>query len=231
MSLRSRALVVWKDPVGSNIIAGAIIAGAGYAFVWLIARASPQSFFARPFSKFLLPALALILMLLLWRHFRRKRKTLVFLSSGGTCRDPMAKAIFLQLLEDKKPRPNIDVHAAGLGPVSGTEASYAARYVIREMYGKDLLGEHRPEQLGSDLVAQADLILVMDKSLLLTPGKTLPPDKTFLLKEFLGLQGDVTDPWPDGKDAATLQRYRECGEELRTILSAHIDRILKVLDL
>jgi protein-tyrosine-phosphatase len=142
----------------------------------------------------------------------------------------MAKAIFLQLIEGIKPRPSIDVRAAGLGPVSGIESSYAARYVIREMYGKDLLKEHRPELLDSDLVAQADLILVMDKSLLLTPGKTLPPGKTFLLKEFLGLQGEILDPWPDGKDAATLQRYRICGEELRTILSAHIDRILKVLE-
>lgn len=230
MRLRTRALTVWKDPVGSNIIAGAIVAGAGYVFVWLMARASPQSFFARPIAKIVLPVLALILLLLLWHHFRRKRKTLVFLSSGGTCRDPMAKAIFMQLIADMKPRPNIDVRAAGLGPVSGTEASYAARYVVREMYGKDLLKEHQPELLSSDLVAQADLILVMDKSLLLTPGKTLPPAKTFLLKEFLGLQGEVIDPWPDGKDTGTLERYRICGEELRTILSAHIDRILKVLE-
>jgi protein-tyrosine-phosphatase len=231
LCVSARALALWKDPVGSNIIAGVIVAGVGYAFVWLVAAASPSSLVAHPIVKLGVPASALMLMLLLWHRLRRTRKTLVFLSAGGTCRAPMAKAIVTQLLETKKPRPRIDIRAAGLGPISGTEASYAARYAIREMYGNDLLKDHRPELLSSDLATKADLILAMDKSLLLTPGKTLPPNKAFLLKEFLGLQGDVVDPWPDGKDTATLERYRACAEELRTILTAHIDRILKVLDL
>jgi protein-tyrosine-phosphatase len=154
---------------------------------------------------------------------------LMFLSSGGTCRDPMAKAIMTQLLENKKPHPRIEVRAAGLGPLSGGKVSYAARYVIREMYGKDLLKDHRPELLTPELAARADLILAMDERLLLTKGKTLPQGKTFLLKEFLGSKGDVVDPWLDGKDASTLQRYRECAEELKGILSDHVDRIVDAL--
>ena len=90
--------------------------------------------------------------------------------------------------------PRIEVLAAGAGPISSGEASYAARHVIREMYVEDLLKEHRPQPLKPDLVAQADLILVMGRSLLLTPGKTHPPNKAFVLKEFCGLQGDVVDP-------------------------------------
>ena len=101
--------------------------------------------------------------------------------------------------------------------------------VIREMYGEDLLKDHRPEILTADLVAQADLVLAMDRSLLLTPGKTLPANKAFVLKEFLGLHGDVVDPWPDGKDDATLERYRACAGELRTLLTEHLDRIVDAL--
>lgn len=231
MSLRTRIRALWKDPVGSNIVAGAIIAGAGYLYLRLTTGLSPSSLLAHPLARLSLPGLALVLVLLLWHRYRPARKTLVFLSQGGTCRDPMAKAITTQLLKQRKPCPRIEVRAAGLGPLSATEASYAARYVIREMYGKDLLKDHRPELLTADLVAQADLILAMDKSLLGTPGKTLPQSKAFLLKEFFELQGDVVDPFPDGKDPAALQRYRACADELRTLLTAHIDRIVNTLNL
>jgi len=229
MSLRTRILAVWKDPVGSNIIAGIVIAAAGYLYVRFATRGSAAPLLAHPVAKVGIPGLALAVMLLLWHRFRGSHKTLVFVSAGGTCRDPIAKIIATRLLEDKKPTQRIKVRAAGLGPITGTEASYAARYVIREIYGEDLLKDHRPELLTPGLVEQADLILLMDKSLLLTPGKTLPQKKTFILKEFFGLQGDVVDPWPDGKDSVTLQRYRQCAGELKDLLTEHIDRIVDVL--
>src|SRR5258708_36790406 len=47
---------------------------------------------------------------------------------------------------------------------------------------------------------QCDIILAMDRPLL---GRTLPKEKTYLLTEFLGAQGDIADPYPDGK---TLRR-------------------------
>lgn len=230
VSLRTRIVALWKDPVGSNVIAASVIAGVGYLYIRLTADLSKSSLLAHPLVRLSLPGLALILAIGLWHRYRRTPKILVFLSAGGTCRDPMAKAIAEQLLNARKPRPRINVHAAALGPVSGTESSYAARHVIRDMYRMDLLKDHHPELLTPDLVGRADLILVMDKSLLLTPGKTLPSNKTFLLKEFVGLKGDVLDPWPDGKDSATLKRYRECAEELRALLTAHLDRIVDVLE-
>ena len=211
MSVRTRILALWKDPVGSNIIAGIIIATVGYLYVRLATGGSAPPFLAHPVAKVGIPGAALAVILLLWHRLRRSQKTLVFVSAGGTCRDPIAKVITTQLLQTKTPRPRIKVRAAGLGPLSAAEASYAARYVIREMYGEDLLKDHRPELLTPELREQADLILVMDKSLLLTPGKTLPRNKAFVLKEFLGLHGDVVDPWPDGKglsEPSTLSTVR-----------------------
>jgi protein-tyrosine-phosphatase len=143
----------------------------------------------------------------------------------------MAKAIMAKLLQCKKLKHPVDIRAAGLGPLAKSEASYAARYVINEMYNENLLKHHQPELLTPELSNQADLILVMDKSLLTTPGKTLPSGKTFLIKAFFGKQGDVCDPWPDGKDDATLARYRMCAEELRQLLTENVDRITRILDL
>ncbi len=230
MTLRRRFSAIWRDPVGSNVIAAAIISAVGYAYLKLTANVPEGSLLANPLIRVGAPGLLIIALLILLNYIRSRRKTLVFLSSGGTCRDPMAKVIVEQLLGEMKPRPPIDIRAAGLGPLSAKEASYGARYAIRELYGRDLLKNHRPELLTSDLVDRADLILAMDTSLLTTPGKTLPKSKTFLLKEFLGSQGDVIDPWPDGKDTTALERYRTCAEELRTLLTQNMDRIVKALE-
>jgi protein-tyrosine-phosphatase len=226
MSIRTQISALWKDPVGSNLIAGAIIAAGGYLYVRLAPGGALSS---HPLAKVGIPTLGLAIILLLWRRHRRSYKTLVFVSSGGTCRDPIAKTIATRVIEGRTLGPRIKVRAAGLGPLSSGQASYAARYVFREMYGDDLLKDHRPELLTPELVEQADLILVMDEKLLLTPGKTLPKEKTFLLKEFFGMHGDVIDPWPDGKDAATIQRYRKCAQELKSILETHPDKVIAVL--
>lgn len=228
MSLRANLLKLWNDPVWSKVIAAGIIGVLSYAFVWNWPRIG-----LLPLSICIVAAVLLVasLLLLLWRYSRPAHKTLVFLSSGGTCRDPMAKVITSKLLETKKLKHPITIRAAGLGPITKSEASYAARYVIKEMYNDDLLASHRPEQLTAELVQQADLILVMDKALLLTPGKTLPKHKTFLLKDFFGLKGDVIDPWPDGKDRASLSKYRKCADELHQILSQNVDQLVRALAL
>lgn len=160
---------------------------------------------------------------------RSRTRMLIYLSAGGTCRDPMAKAITDKLLEDRMLKFRIDVRAVGLAPGNHSHASYAARYVIREMYGEDLLKEHRATPLTNELIERADLILAMEKSMLLTPGKMFPKGKAFGLKEFFELPGEVTDPWPDGKDAATLDRYRSCARELREILTANIVKLIDTL--
>jgi protein-tyrosine-phosphatase len=176
----------------------------------------------------------LLLALLLWRYSLPKPKILVFLSSGGTCRDPMAKAITMKLFESRKPGYPVIIRAAGLGRLSKKEVSYAARFVITEMYGgQDLLADHKPGLLTNKLADEADLILAMDK-FLLEPGKTAPDGwpypykgkKLYVLKEFFGLDGNVPDPWPDGKDAITLQKYRDCAKELAEILDQHFDRLV-----
>lgn len=223
---------LWADPVWSKVIAAGIIAILSLLSVTVSSRiASVPS----PKKTAIIGAIVLVssasLYALMLLYSRQKTRTLVFLSSGGTCRDPMAKAIATKLLEIRKLRHPLQIKAASLGPLSKPEASYAARYVIREMYNEDLLAEHRPELLTAKLIKQADLILAMDRSLLLTPGKNLPAEKTFVLKEFFGSTGDVRDPWPDGKDVAALNRYRECANELRDVLSNNIDHLINVLAL
>ena len=74
------------------------------------------------------------------------------------------------------------------------------------------------------LAEEADLILVMEKSLL----KGLPPAKSHVLKPFLGLSGDVSDPWPDTDEDAP-RRYAACAHELSSMLEPNIGKIVKGL--
>lgn len=58
---------------------------------------------------------------------------------------------------------------------------------------------------------------------------TLPEGKTYLFKEFFGSEGDIEDPWPDGRDQLTLERYRKCAEELMSIMEAGLTRLVRAL--
>jgi protein-tyrosine-phosphatase len=231
MSLKTGLLRVWNDPVWSKVIAAGVIAAITFVFIHPLDILLTKSSLLGYVLKVVAPVILLIgLYSIIRLCSHRKTKTLVFLSSGGTCRDPMAKAILTKLLAKRKLKHPLRIEAVGLGPLSKPEVSYAARYAIREMYNEDLLSTHKPKLLTPELVRQADLILVMNRELLLTPGKTLPKDKTYVFKEFFGMDGDVEDPWPDGRDAASLARYQERAKELKNILEQNIDRLMKTLD-
>jgi protein-tyrosine-phosphatase len=203
----SKLAAIWNDPVWSKVIAAGVIAVLSLFIV-----------------QFRTKIAALI------KHNRKKNKLLIYVSSGGTCRDPMAKAITEKLLEKRKLDYKLNIKAAGLGLLSDHQASYASRFVIKEIYHQDLLADHKTELLTPADLKNADLILVMEKSLLLTPQKIFPKEKTFVFKSFFGLEGDIMDPWPDGKDQGTLSRYRKCAEEIKAILEKNIDHLIDVLN-
>jgi hypothetical protein len=90
-------------------------------------------------------------------HLPRRSRLLVYLSSGGTCRDPMAKVITEQILKVMSLPFKVSIEAMALGPLSKMSASYAARNVIKEMYGEDLLIYHRPKRATRKILDEADL--------------------------------------------------------------------------
>lgn len=221
------AKAVWTDPVGSNAVAALALAAVSSAYA-----AAAERLPAWLSPKWSLPISASLVALLFlgWYLFRPRYKTLVFLSLGGTCRDPMAKIILEQLLKERAGTPKLQIVAAGLSQVGNTEASLGARYAIQEMFGQGLLDNHVPVHLSSELVAQADLILAMDTKLIASMAKTFPGARVVLLKEFFGLQGNIDDPWrANQNDPTTLENYRACATELRKILEDNIDHLLKVL--
>ena len=152
-------------------------------------------------------------------------RLLVFVSNGGTCRCAMAKAITRKLISGKRPNNRLRVESFAYGQVSGEKASNNAINTIRKIYGENLLEDHIPKKLSENIIRDADLILVMSKSLL----KGLPPEKTRVLKPFLGYDGDLLDPWPDTEDR--IPYYESCAKELKEILEGKIDSLIESLEI
>jgi protein-tyrosine-phosphatase len=154
---------------------------------------------------------------------RKGERMVVFVSEGGTCRDPMAKAITLDLLARRSGSLPLRVEALAKGEPSGSTASDGARTAIRELYGTDLLANHRTARLTPTAISDADLILVMERRML----KGLPPDKSFAIgRFFLEQDMDIQDPWSDQYDEASLARYRACAAELQKLITENFDRLL-----
>ena len=85
---------------------------------------------------------------------------IVFVCTGNICRSPMAAAIARDLL-DRAGRSDVEVESAGTfaldGHVPTSDAELAA-----EAHGLSLDG-HRAQQLTRELVADADLVVGMER--------------------------------------------------------------------
>ena len=141
----------------------------------------------------------------------------LFVCLGNTCRSPMAKAIFEQILKQRGLAHKISADSAAKGYPVMSSAHPNARKAITQLYGKDLLADHMPKSINSIDVDDFDLILTMEESL----KSGLPPDKTFTLKEYAGLKGDIQDPW--GKP---LEDYIKCRDEIKECLEKIIEKLI-----
>lgn len=142
----------------------------------------------------------------------------LFVCLGNTCRSPMAKVIFEQIIRQRGLESEIFVDSAAKGCPSGSSAHPKAREAIIRLYGKDLLSNHTPKSMFSLNIDDFDLILTMEDNL----KQGLPPKKTYTLTEYAGLKGEIDDPW--GKP---LEDYIQCRDKIKQCLEKIIERILK----
>jgi protein-tyrosine phosphatase len=82
-------------------------------------------------------------------------KNVLILCIGNICRSPMAEGLL------KKELADLNVQSAGLGALVGHPADPFSVQIMSEQ-GVDI-SAHRAQQISSKLIAEADLILVMDK--------------------------------------------------------------------
>ncbi|MGF1574240.1 MAG: low molecular weight protein arginine phosphatase [Sumerlaeia bacterium] len=150
---------------------------------------------------------------------RKKKRSIVFVCTGNTCRSPMAQGLMYQILAEND-IATVDVKTAGVMTTTGLLPTPEAIQVM-EAAGIDIT-KHRSVPLTAEMLRKADLVLGMTpfhvqfaKRMLIEntedPGN--PDDKVFLLKEYTKSDMknyQITDPM-----GATLEVYKRVFREIK----------------
>lgn len=138
-----------------------------------------------------------------------RKKNILILCGGNTCRSPVSRVILEQKLKKLGKLDKFDVDSAAYDSPTFAGASENARAAIKQLFGQDLLASHKSKKLTPELAGKADLILVMGARM----KQGLPQGKTWILKEYAGGSGDVIDPF-----GSSLQAYLDCASDISKAL-------------
>jgi protein-tyrosine phosphatase len=115
---------------------------------------------------------------------------------GNICRSPMAEALLRHRLVD----PGVKVHSAGIGAVPGIPMDRLAQEVLRGH--RVPVRPHAARRVDRELLRKAELILLMERSHLLSILQLAPEarGKTFLIGQWQQ-QPEIADPYRRPKSA------------------------------
>ena len=143
---------------------------------------------------------------------RKKKRTIVFVCTGNTCRSPMAQGLLQQYL-DENGITTVEVRTAGVMTIPGLLPTPEA---VQVMDGSGIgIRKHRSAPLTPEMIRKADLVLGM------TPfhvqfALRLAEDarnKTFLLKEYA--KSDLKNYQISDPMGATLEVYKRVFREIK----------------
>jgi len=129
-------------------------------------------------------------------EYELKKKTVLFVCTGNSCRSVMAEGLLKRRLKEKG-RDEVEVLSAGIMMAGGLSATEETRELLKRE-GIDVSG-HRSQRLTREMIKKSDLILAMER--LHEEGiLSLAPEvknRVFLLKEFAKIDDDnlnIHDP-------------------------------------
>jgi protein-tyrosine-phosphatase len=147
---------------------------------------------------------------------------ILFVCTGNLCRSPMAAGLLRRRLADEG-LDDRQVISAGVWAADGRQASENAIAVMAER-GIDI-SDHIAHTISGDDVAEADLILVMEREQSQMIRNTWPQYawKIRRLSEMAGERQDVRDPY-----SGSLAEYRTCADTIAGYIARGFRRILEL---
>lgn len=145
---------------------------------------------------------------------------ILFVCTGNTCRSPMAEALCTSLFQEKG--VDIAVESRGTSVLKPQRASENAA-LLMEQLGLSL-ASHFSRPISVKDVEEADLILTMAESHKRVLKKVCTEGNTplFTLKEFVGEEGEISDPFGQG-----LACYDACAKEIIACLMKLYEKLME----
>lgn len=150
--------------------------------------------------------------------------SVLFVCTANQCRSPTAQALFEHKLEQADLDEEWRVASAGTLALPGIQATPNAREVVSEL-GLDLEG-HRSQGINEGLLAQFDLILVMEQGHKEAIQFEFPgiADRVHMLSELAGPAYSIPDPV-----GRSIEDYRAMRSELQDLLDRGFDRLRELV--